>query len=507
VTVAITTMRAQAQISASRVAGAARPRRNIMSPHLISIYALVAMFVVATVLPINMGVIAFVGAFLIGTLAAGMQTKAIMAGFPAELFLTLVGITFLFAQAQNNGTIDWLVRLAVRAVRGRIAAIPWIMFAIAALLTAVGAVSPAAVAIIAPIALGFAAKYGINQLMMGLMVVHGAQGGGFSPISIYGGITNKIVQKAGLPLSELTTAFVSLGVNLAVALVLFFLFGGLRLMRQSQPMDGGAGIPAGPYGTQVAVAAQGPQIFGDSEGQNVSEEKLAMEGSPDSILAVNPAACGPATGAAASAATGSAPPPDAATVQQLATVVGLAALAVLTLAYKLDIGFVAITIGLVLSMMAPNVQKRAVGQVSWPEIMLIVGVSTYVGVMEKMGTIAFVGHSVASLTSPLMVALLLCFVGAVVSAFASSTAVLGSLIPLAVPFLQQGTGVDPIGFIAAMAVSSTIVDVSPFSTNGALVLANVQGMDRDVFLRQLMIYGAIVTVVAPVVVWLLFVVL
>ena len=93
----------------------------------------------------------------------------------------------------------------MRAVRGRIAAIPWIMFFIAALLTAVGAVSPAAVAIIAPIALGFAAKYGINPLMMGLMVIHGAQGGGFSPISIYGGITNKIVAKAGLPLTELTT--------------------------------------------------------------------------------------------------------------------------------------------------------------------------------------------------------------------------------------------------------------------------------------------------------------
>jgi di/tricarboxylate transporter len=474
-----------------------------MSAHMISIYALIAMFVVATVLPINMGVIAFVGAFLVGTLVAGMQTKAIMAGFPAELFLTLVGITFLFAQAQNNGTIDWLVRLAVRAVRGRIAAIPWIMFGIAALLTAVGAVSPAAVAIIAPIALGFAAKYGINQLMMGLMVIHGAQGGGFSPISIYGGITNKIVQKAGLPISELTTAFVSLGVNLAVAVVLFFVFGGMRLLRQTQVVaPGGAGIPAGPYGASVTVPPQGPQVYGGSEGETFPEERLTRNNSPDSIMAINPDAAHAETAAGTNA-----PVSESATLQQLATVVGLAALAVLTLVYKLDIGFVAITIGLLLSIMAPNVQKRAVGQVSWPEIMLIVGVSTYVGVMEKMGTIAFVGHSVASLTSPLMVALLLCFVGAVVSAFASSTAVLGSLIPLAVPFLQQGTGVDPIGFIAAMAVSSTIVDVSPFSTNGALVLANAQGIDRDVFLRQLMIYGAIVTLAAPVIVWLLFVVL
>ncbi|HEU4852035.1 MAG TPA: SLC13 family permease [Telluria sp.] len=481
-----------------------------MSSHMISIYALILMFVVATILPINMGVIAFVGAFLVGTLIAGMQTKAIMAGFPAELFLTLVGITFLFAQAQNNGTIDWLVRLAVRAVRGRIAAIPWVMFFIAALLTSVGAVSPAAVAIIAPIALGFAAKYGISPLMMGLMVIHGAQGGGFSPISIYGGITNKIVAKAGLPISELTTAFASLGVNIAVSVILFFALGGMALMRRSLPVGGGAGIGMTPFGTgEVAVAAQGPQIYADAESEALSEEKLARDRSPDSVMAMNAAGTTglPGTAGGAGTAIGAGVAHEGATFHQLATVTGLILLAVLTLGYKLDIGFVAITIGLVLSIMQPNVQKRAIGQVSWPEIMLIVGVSTYVGVMEKMGTISFVGTSVAGLTSPLMAALLLCFVGAVVSAFASSTAVLGSLIPLAVPFLQLGTGVDPIGFIAAMAVASTIVDVSPFSTNGALVLANAQGIDRDVFLRQLMVYGAIVTVVAPVIVWLVFVVL
>jgi di/tricarboxylate transporter len=476
-----------------------------VSSHMISIYALVVMFIIATILPINMGVLAFVGAFLVGTLVAGMQTKGILAGFPADLFLTLVGITFLFAQAQNNGTIDWLVRLALRAVGGRVAAIPWIMFGIASVLTAVGAVSPAAVAIIAPIALGFAVKHGINPLMMGLMVIHGAQAGGFSPISIYGGITNKIVQKAGLPISELTTAFASFGVNFSVALVLFILFGGFRLMRtaRNMPIPAGAGMPISAFGVPAAVPARGPQIFDEAEGEAMTEEKLAMERSSQSVLA---------TGSEASGSGASTPTTDAhssgkGNVHQWTTVVGLIALAVLTLLYKLDIGFVAITIGLVISIMAPNQQKRAMTQVSWPEIMLIVGVSTYVGVMEKMGTISFVGNSVAGLTSPMMAALLLCFVGAVVSAFASSTAVLGSLIPLAVPFLQQGTGVDPIGFIAAMAVSSTIVDVSPFSTNGALVLANAQGVDRDVFLRQLMIYGAIVTLASPIVVWLLFVVL
>ena len=78
-----------------------------MSSQLISIYALVAMFVIATIVPINMGVLAFVGAYLVGTLSPAYRPRTSLPGFPRS-FLTLVGITYLFAIAQNNGTIDWL---------------------------------------------------------------------------------------------------------------------------------------------------------------------------------------------------------------------------------------------------------------------------------------------------------------------------------------------------------------------------------------------------------------
>src|SRR5918994_614438 len=188
-----------------------------MSPVLVSILALIALFVVGTVLPINMGALGFVAAWLVGIYALGLDEKEIITGMNGDLILTLVGVTYLFAIARNNGTVDLIVRGAVRAVGGRVALIPWVMFGVTALLTAIGAASPAACAIIGPVALGFAGRYKINPLMMGMFVVHGAQGGGFSPISIYGVITNTVMRENDLPVGEMTVFLISLVVNLAIA--------------------------------------------------------------------------------------------------------------------------------------------------------------------------------------------------------------------------------------------------------------------------------------------------
>jgi di/tricarboxylate transporter len=119
-----------------------------------------------------------------------------------------------------------------------------------------------------------------------------------------------------------------------------------------------------------------------------------------------------------------------------------------------------------------------VDKVSWSTVLLVGGVITYVGVLQRSGAIDSVGQGVSGIGAPLLAALLLCYIGGVVSAFASSVAVLGATIPLAVPFLQQGQ-IGSVGMIAALAIASTIVDVSPFSTNGALVVANSPPEERD----------------------------
>jgi Na+/H+ antiporter NhaD/arsenite permease-like protein len=447
-----------------------------MSPEIVSILALVVMFVVATFLPVNMGALAFVAAFAVGTLSLGMSTDDIIAGFPADLFLTLVGVTYLFAIAQNNGTVDLLVRASVRAVAGRIALIPWVMFTITGVLTAIGALGPAAVAIIAPIALGFGARYRISPLLMGMMVIHGAQAGGFSPISVYGVTVNGVVDKGGLDVSPTAVFLSSLFFNLAIGVALFMVLGGRNLMsrRASTTPDD---VPASTSGTTpVGTAPTGGTAV-------ATAMRTASTTDPNAGPDVPPGA-------------GS----GRATPVQLATVFGLVALAVLALAFDLDVGFVAVTIAVILALLSPQQQKGALGQVSWSTVMLIGGVLTYVFVLQEAGTVEYVGQAVAGLGVPLIAALLLCYIGGVVSAFASSTAILGVTIPLAVPFLLQGD-VSATGLICAIAISSTIVDVSPFSTNGALVLANAQGIDKDVFYKRILAYSAIVVAVGPLLAW------
>ncbi|MCI9869221.1 SLC13 family permease [Arthrobacter humicola] len=465
-----------------------------MSAPVLSIIILAVMFLLATVLPLNMGALAFVGAFLLGSVVLGMSTNDILANFPGGLFLTIVGVTYLFAIAQNNGTIDLLVRGAVRLVGSKVALIPWVMFAITAVITAVGALSPAAVAIIAPIALSFAAKHKINPLMMGMMVIHGAQAGGFSPIAVYGVTVNSIIARTELDANPMAIFLASFLFNLAIALVLFVVLGGGKLL--STP--GGRLVEqAAEKRLSVSVGARAAGVTLQGSGSDISAAGVSAKGTS-----------GSGTSSAAGPAPAGAPPASGAraSMPQLITILGLIALAVISLGFKVDVGFVSITIAIVLALVSPAAQKGAVNKISWSTVLLICGMLTFVGVLEEAGTIAFVSGGVADLGMPLLAALLICYIGALVSAFASSTAILAALIPLAVPFLATGE-VGAVGVIAALAVASTIVDVSPFSTNGALVLANApEDVDKDRFYKQILAYSGIVVAVGPAVAWLVMVV-
>ena len=462
-----------------------------MSLEVVSIIVFIVVFLIATMISINMGVLALIAAFVLGTVALHQSAEEIFAGFPGDLFVTLVGVTFLFAIAKSNGTVDWLVRAGVRAVGGRVAAIPWVMFLVSAVLSAVGAVVPAAVAIMAPVGINFARKHGINPLLMGLMIITGTTAGGFSPISIFGTITNGVVERNDLPSSPLTLFLATFLYNVALAVIAYFLFGGRKLLHASAST-----VEARGSAEPVAVAEPAHATSGDVLSSGAAA-------SPDGSLGSGPPVS-PSADAGDVGENHDEDPAERLDLNRTLTVIGLLGLTVGALFFGLNVGAVALIVGALLTMVSPKSAQGAVNGVSWSTVLLVCGIVTYVSVLQNIGTIDFLGEQVSQLGIPLLAALLICLIGGAVSAFASTTGILGALIPLAVPFLLGGE-IGAVGLIAALAISSSVVDSSPFSTSGALVTANAPEDVRDMVFRRLMAWGLSLIVLAPLSTWLILV--
>lgn len=424
-----------------------------MTGQIVSIVVLVLIVLLATVRSVNMGAVAFLGAFLVGTIVFGEGEDELFSGFPGDLFVVLVGVTLLFGLAKANGTVDWLIHMGVRLVRGRIALIPWVMFAVTALLTSVGAVVPGAVAIMAPVGMTFAVRHRINPMLMGLLIINGGSAGGFSPIGVFGVITNGVVERSELPADPVLLWIGSFAFNLALSIVVFVLFGGRELLRRR--------------------VEELPETESTGSGGTATATGTLTE-----VTTLNP--------------------------QRIVTLTGLVVLVVVTLGFDIDVGLLSLSIATVICVLFPRDTKVAVSAVAWPTVLLICGIVTYVALMERQGTIGMLGDSVADIGVPLLAAFVICLIGAAVSAFASTTGILGALIPLAVPFLLTGQ-VGAVGLIVALAISSSVVDSSPFSTSGALTVASSPEDVRDRVFRGLMVWGLCMIVVAPVLSWTIFV--
>jgi hypothetical protein len=134
------------------------------------------------------------------------------------------------------------------------------MFLVTAALTASGAVVPGAVAIIAPIALGFAVTYGINPVLMGLLVVNG------------------VTERNNLDDNAMLLFVSSFVFNLALSIVVFLLFGGRDLLRRRVETTGRferrveAGAEAEP--ARAGLRLQAADAVGDEHGRHRPTDRL-----------------------------------------------------------------------------------------------------------------------------------------------------------------------------------------------------------------------------------------
>lgn len=414
-----------------------------MTPEIIGVVGLVAIFAIAMWRKINMGAVALVAAFLLGTFYFSLEAADISAGFPGNLLVTLVGVTFFFGLARTNGTVDRVVNGAVDLVKGRAALIPWVFFLLAAVITGSGAISAATNAILIPVGLAFATRYRINPVLIGLSIINGTNAGGFSPLAVYFSIVNGVLEGEGIGVDPLTIFLVTFGFNLALNIVSFFVFGGRRLFHHSGTAD-------------------------DIDDLHTDTGPWTMKNTLTLILFV------------------------------LILIGGLF--------FSLDVGYLALTAAVILGALRPADLKEGMASIGWGVVLLIGGIITYVSVLQGAGVVDNLSNSVVGIGSALIAGLLMMYIAGIVSAFASTNAMFGVLVPLAAPLLVAGA-LPTLGFTLALCIAASAVDSSPFSTGGALVVANSEEDKQEKAFKGLMAWGMSMVAIIPATVWLIFLVL
>jgi di/tricarboxylate transporter len=433
-----------------------------MTAQLIALAIFVAVFAIAAVRNVNIGIVMFPVACIVGLFLADLSLSDIISGFPLSILVLLVGVTYFFGIAHSNGTIDWLIQASLARVGNRDALFPAVFFALTALISAMGA--PLGGLVMAPMGMSIAHKRGIDPMLMALAMGCGLSAGAFAPTSLFGIITWGTAAEAGIELSPLLLFGVAAALNLVLLVVAYLLFG----RRKRENVEAPAFSEA-----MVARGAALPQYGGstlDIDGPD-NDDDLKAPGRPTGMQVL--------------------------TIAMMVVLVG-AVVVMSLLGLTPDIGVLGFGLGAAAALMDANSGKKAMSRIDWGSVLLVGGIITYVGVLTDMGVVDMLGEGAVHLGSPLVAAVLLCAAAGLISAFASTTGMLAALVPLALPLIAEG-GIPGWALICAIGVCASIVDVSPFSTVGATYVATtVDEEARPRMTKLLTRWGLSMVVIGPV---------
>jgi di/tricarboxylate transporter len=413
---------------------------------LMSLIALLIAIVVSVTTSLNIGTLAIGLSLIVGSYIGGVKVPDIIKGYPTSLFILLAGTTYLFAIAQTNGTLEKVTKYAVKAVRGNVAMLPIVLFFLAFGLSAMGPGQITISALLAPPAMLLAAEVGISPLLMALVVGNGAQAGAMSPLAPPGIISASILGKIGLTDVGMVLWMNMLITHVAVSILAYFLFGGIKLLRTKDT------------------------------GQRESLRNLQVE------------------------------PFNRA---QIFTIIGVFVLILGAVFFKVDIGMAGFMIGALLSLFRCVDEGKAIKAMPWGTILMVTGVTVLVQLMSTVGGMDLFAALIAKMSTAYTVTLVAGFWSGLVSAYASTTGViLPAFLPMAKPLLQQVGGTDLMALLSSIIVCGFVVDLSPLSTTGAVFIANCPPKeDKTKLFRNMLIWGLSMSVVGAVVCWLAFTVL
>jgi len=436
-----------------------------MNLAVISVCALVLAVLVSCVSRLNVGVLALALAWIVGVYIGGMPVNAVMAGFPSQLFLTLTGVTLLFALAQCNGTLGRITHHAVRMCRGNRGTIPVMFFGLGAALSSMGPGNIATAALLAPLAMATAAGTGIPLFLMAIMVGNGANSGALSPFAPTGIIVNGLMARNGMPGFELLTYGYNLLAHAAVAFGGYALFGGLKLFR-----GGGVAVPVvrlKPDATEMVRLK--PDTTEKGRTGDADESAGPFER------------------------------------RHWITIGVIGALILSVILANVNVGMGAFLGSVVLVLTGSADDAEAIKRMPWRVIVMVCGVTVLIALVEKAQGIDLLVSLVAKVATAGTITGVAALLTGVVSVYSSTSGVvLPAFLPMVPGLADALPGASAVGIAMSMNIGGHLVDVSPLSTIGALCIAGAAGDDGRALFNKLLAWGLSMCVVGALLCYVVF---
>ncbi len=163
---------------------------------IISIVFLFLVVAIGFVKKCNIGILAIGSSMVLG-LWGGLSATEILGGFDAKLFITLVGVSFLFALAQDNGTLELVAKKAIALAGKRTYLVPFIIFIVTGILSAIGPGNIPVGNLMTVVAVTIAVSMGENPLLFALSAKVAANGFTITPLAPAGVLTIQLGEAAG----------------------------------------------------------------------------------------------------------------------------------------------------------------------------------------------------------------------------------------------------------------------------------------------------------------------
>ena len=380
-----------------------------------SILALTIVIIISCVNEeLHVGLLSIAFAIIVGAIFMDQRAAKTVMGFPLSLFMILVGVTFMFAMAQVNGTLGKITSYCIRSCGGNMMLLPFIIYLLTIFITTIGPGNIAGVALLAPITMAIAGQVGMSAFCMTLIVVGAANSACFSPFAPTGIISHGLVEKMGPQIPDLFAKYTineidwKVYFNSIVAQGIavipgFLIFGGWKWMMQHKGKT-----------VDINTIAPKPEPFTKEQWFTVTCIFVLI------FLVVVPALPG---------------------MKPL--------FPKWLLLMSSNVGTIAFVLAGFMMLFGAADSKAAIKSMPWFVILMVCGVTVLIEIMERSGGLKAMTQAIAAFSGPTTVHFWLGLVTGVISAYSSSSGVvMPAFLPLVPGLMKLVPGADAVGMIS-----------------------------------------------------------